>query len=60
MHKMSETTEERANKMSSNKVSNISKQQQKILLEKTRWMKEASYRMWKTVFSILSCVRTSG
>lgn len=41
---MSETTEEKANKMSSNKVSKVFKKK-KILLEKTRWMKEESYCM---------------
>jgi len=44
MHKMSEATEEIADKMSGNKVSNISKWK-KIPLEKSRWMKEASYCM---------------
>lgn len=56
---MSETTEEIADKMSGNKVSNISKGK-KIPLEKTIRMKEASYCMCESVFNILICVRSSG
>lgn len=57
---MSETTEEIADKMSGNKVSNISKKKKKKPLEETRRMKKANYCMCESVFNILSCARPSG